>query len=107
MRMEARGFESLTSAVQRWIPNVAVVRWCLEIPANKHVLSRRLSYVSAVVRLGWCQFSIRFAAHSIWRSAHTAYSNRRMTANPFKYSLRMRITVHFHPGGYVILYPSP
>ena len=39
----AEGFEPLTSAVQSQIHNVVVVRRCSKMPANKHILSSRLS----------------------------------------------------------------
>ena len=38
-RVEPRGFEPLTSAVQRRIHTIADVCQCSEIPANKHILS--------------------------------------------------------------------
>ena len=53
-RVEPRGFEPLTSAVQSQIHDVAVVRRCSKIPANKHILSSRLSCVFVIIRMGWC-----------------------------------------------------
>src|SRR5215204_3120812 len=46
------------STVQRQIRNVVAVRWCSEIPANKPILSGRLSWLFAVVRVGWCTTSV-------------------------------------------------
>jgi hypothetical protein len=64
--VEPRGFEPLTSAMQRRIHNVAVVHWCSEIPVNKHILRWVLSSVFTVVRLDWCQLvSDRFDLHFI------------------------------------------
>ena len=47
--------ELVTSAMRRQHHSAVVVRWCSEIPANKHIYSKLLSPVFAVVRLGWCQ----------------------------------------------------
>ncbi len=52
--VEPRGVEPLTSAVQSQIQNVVVVRRCSKTPANKHIISSRLSCLFAVVRVGWC-----------------------------------------------------
>jgi hypothetical protein len=56
--VEPRGFEPLTSAVQRRTLNVAVVRRCLEIPANKPIIPKLRPPMFAVVRLGWCQIGV-------------------------------------------------
>jgi hypothetical protein len=67
--VEPRGFEPLTSAVQKRIHTVVVVRCCSEIPANKPIISRRLSYVFAVVRLGCCTVAahkLAFDRANIW-----------------------------------------
>jgi hypothetical protein len=53
-RVEPRGFEPLTSAVQSQIHNVVVVRWSSESAANKHILSCELSCLFAAVHVGWC-----------------------------------------------------
>src|SRR5918994_885802 len=63
LKEEPRGFEPLTSAVQRRTRTVVVVRSCLEIPANKHISSRRLSYVFAITRLGWCQIGVNWCRY--------------------------------------------
>ena len=55
LRVEPREFEPLTSTVQRRLRNVAVVHQCSKTPANKRILSFRLSWVFAGVHLGWCQ----------------------------------------------------
>jgi hypothetical protein len=60
-KVELRGFEPLTSAVQRRLLNVAVVRRCSKIPANKHILSCGLSWMFAVVRLAWCQVGVNYS----------------------------------------------
>jgi hypothetical protein len=52
--------EPLTSAVQKRIHNVVVVRRCSKIAANKHILSYRLTWMFSVVRLGWCQFGVNW-----------------------------------------------
>jgi hypothetical protein len=52
--VEPRGFEPLTSAVQRQIYNVVVVRCRSEIPANASFLLFWYSRLFAVVRVGWC-----------------------------------------------------
>jgi hypothetical protein len=41
--VEPRGFQPLTSAVQRRILNIVVVHQCSKTPANKHILPCRLS----------------------------------------------------------------
>ena len=43
LRVEPRGFEPLTSAVQRRVHTVVAVRLCSKTPANKHILSYRFS----------------------------------------------------------------
>ena len=53
--MEPRGFEPLTSAVQRRRHSIAAVRWCSKIPAYEHIHPKVLSPVFAIVRPGWCQ----------------------------------------------------
>jgi hypothetical protein len=60
-KVELREFEPLTSAVQRQLLNVAVVRRCSKIPANKHILSCGLSWMFAVVRLAWCQVGVNYS----------------------------------------------
>ena len=57
--MEPRGFEPLTSAVQKRIHTVVVVRCCSEIPANKHILSCGPLWMFVVVRLGCCTVAAR------------------------------------------------
>jgi hypothetical protein len=49
LRVEPRGFEPLTFAVQRRMHNIVVVRGCSEILANKHILPWALSPVFAWV----------------------------------------------------------
>jgi hypothetical protein len=56
--VEPRGFEPLTSAVQRRLNKFTSVRRCSKIPANKHILPYELSWVFAAVRLGWRQVGV-------------------------------------------------
>jgi hypothetical protein len=56
--VEQRGFESLTSAVQKRVLKVVVIHPCSKTPANKHIISSNTSRVFAVVRLGWCQIGV-------------------------------------------------
>jgi hypothetical protein len=58
-KVEPRGFEPLTSAVQSQIQNVVVVRRCSKTPANKHILSSRSSCLFADVRVGWCTTGVQ------------------------------------------------
>ena len=64
-QVEPRGFEPLTSAVQRRILKFANVRRCSKIPANKHILSYKLSWLFAVVRPGWCQIGVNCRRSSL------------------------------------------
>jgi hypothetical protein len=50
--------ELVTSAMRRQHEEFAVVRLCSEMPANKHIHSKLLSSMFAVVRLGWCQVGV-------------------------------------------------
>src|SRR5918997_1722613 len=61
--VEPRGFEPLTSAVQRRIYNVVVVHCCSKTSANKHILLWVLSPVFAVVRPGWCQIGVNWCRY--------------------------------------------
>src|SRR5918997_4641434 len=54
MRVEPRGFEPLTSAVQSQGTIVAGVRCCSERPAKSHICLRKYSPLLAIVRVGWC-----------------------------------------------------
>ena len=54
-RVEPRAFEPLTSAVQRRMHNIVVVRGCSEVLANKHILPWALSPVFAWVGVNWCR----------------------------------------------------
>jgi hypothetical protein len=67
-RVEPMGFEPTPSAVQSQIQNVVVVRRCSKTPANKHILSSRLSCLFADVRVGWCTtgvLDVRVIGHVI------------------------------------------
>jgi hypothetical protein len=64
-RVEPRGFEPLTSAVQSQIHNVVAVRWCSEIAAKWRILSDNVSCPFAVVRMGWCTTGV----HERWGSS--------------------------------------
>jgi hypothetical protein len=52
--VESRGFEPLTSAVQRQIHNVAIVRLRSKSAAKLRIYLLKYSWVFAVVRVGWC-----------------------------------------------------
>jgi hypothetical protein len=54
LRVEPRGFEPLTSAVQSQGTIVAGVRGCSEMPAKSHICLRKYPPLFTVVRVGWC-----------------------------------------------------
>src|SRR5918998_5378705 len=53
-RVEPRGFEPLTSAVQSQATITAGVRGCSERPAKQPSRLYEVSQVFAIVRVGWC-----------------------------------------------------
>src|SRR5215217_406833 len=54
VRVEPRGFEPLTSAVQSQSHNVAIVRQCSKSAAKSRIYLQEYSCMFAVVRVGWC-----------------------------------------------------
>ena len=57
-RVEPRGFEPLTSAVQSQIQDVVAVRRCSKIPAKWCFCLWRRSWSFADVHVGWCTIGV-------------------------------------------------
>src|SRR5918998_2958422 len=69
-RVEPRGFEPLTSAVQSQIHNVVVVCCCSEMPAKSGSCLRKRSCLFAVVRVGWCTTGVLAPPHQARGKRH-------------------------------------
>jgi hypothetical protein len=58
--VDPRGLEPLTSAMRGRRDVIAVVRRCAETPRYRHILSYDLSWMSTLVRVGWCQVGVNW-----------------------------------------------
>jgi hypothetical protein len=67
-RVEPRGFEPPTSAVQSQSTIIVYVRRCSKIPANNGILGLDLPYMFAVVRAGWCTTGVNGPQRSTERA---------------------------------------
>src|SRR5215212_8784244 len=66
LRVEPRGFEPLTSAVQSQSTIIARVRGCSKIPANYPIRLFDASPLFAVVRMGWCTTGVDDSQRKPW-----------------------------------------